>query len=107
MENVELINVRGQNLLARSMWVAGQEFLIIAVPIDRQDAVTSDIYNQQNIEITPGLKIMEKATGKLFEVLSGPNGYSRHVTIKDVRWNLTPVNIPEDEIRQKFRFTAM
>ena len=107
MNNSEFVNVRGQNLLANSVWSGGQEFLIIAIPGDRQDAATADIVAQQSIEIVPGLKVTEKATGKLFEILSPPTGYSRHVRIKDVRRNLTPVNVPEDELRQKYRFTSM
>ena len=107
MNNSEFVNVRGQNLMAVSTWVSGQEFLIVAVPTDRIDSATADILAQQSIEITPGLKITEKSSGKLFEVLSAPRGYSRHVEIKDIRRNLKPVNIPEDELRQKYRFTSM
>jgi hypothetical protein len=107
MNNSEFVNVRGQNLMANSVWAAGQEFLIIAIPPHHFDSATADILAQQAIEITPGLKITEKATGKLFEVLSGPEGYSRHVQIKDVRRNLNPVHIPEDELRQKYRFSSV
>jgi len=106
MSNSEFVNVRGQNLMASSVWAGGQEFLIIAVPGDRIDSATADIVAQQSIAIVPGLKITEKSTGTLFEILSKPEGYSRLVRIKDIRRNLTPVNISEDELRQKYRFVG-
>lgn len=77
-----------------------------AVPSDRSDANTAEILAQQNIDIVPGLKVVEKKTGKEFEILSKPDGYSRHVTIKDARRNLNPVNVTEDELRQNFRFVG-
>jgi hypothetical protein len=43
MDNSEFVTVRGQNLLANSVWSGGQEFLIIAIPVDRQDSATADI----------------------------------------------------------------
>jgi hypothetical protein len=107
MDNSEFVNVRGQSLLANTMWVGGQEFLIVAIPRNSQDAITAEILAQQNIQIVPGLKVAEKATGTLFEILSKPEGYSRHVRIKDIRRNLTPINVPEDELRQKYRFTSI
>ena len=106
MDSVEFLDFRGKKLVATTTWVGAQEFVMAPVPSDRQDAATAEIYAQQNIQIVPGLKITDKM-GKLFEVLSSPTGYSRLVTIKDIRRNLTPVNIPEDELRQKYRFTAM
>jgi hypothetical protein len=54
----------------------------------------------------PGLKIKNKKSGKEFEILSKPEGYSRHVTIKDTRRNLNPESITEDELRQNFRFVG-
>jgi hypothetical protein len=106
MDNLEFLDFRGKKLVATTTWVGGQEFVMAAVPGDRQDSATAEIYAQQNIEIVPGLKIMEKKTGKEFEILSQPKGYSRHVTIKDARRNLNPVNVTEDELRQNFRFVS-
>lgn len=106
MDNLEFVDFRGQKLVATTTWVGAQEFVMAAVPSDRQDAATADIFAQQNILIVPGLKVTEQM-GKLFEVLSKPEGYSRLVRIKDVRRNLTPVNISEDELRRNFRFTSM
>ncbi len=106
MDNLEFLDFRGQKLVATTTWVGGQEFVMAAVPSDSQDSATAEIYAQQNIQIVPGLKITDR-TGKLFEVLSKPEGYSRLVRIKDVRRNLTPVNISEDELRRNFRFTSM
>lgn len=102
---MEFVNFRGKNLEATLITVGGQDFLIAAVG-DRQDLAIADIYAQQKIEIVPGLKVMEKKSGKEFEVLSAPIGYSRHVRIKDIRRNLTPVNVPEDELRQNYRFVG-
>jgi hypothetical protein len=107
MNNSEFVNVRGQNLLAVSTWASGQEFLIIAIPRANFDAATASIVAQQSIDIVPGLKVTERTTGKLFEILSPPTGYSRHVQIKDIKRNLTPINVTEDELRQKYRFTSM
>jgi hypothetical protein len=106
MDNLEFLDFRGQKLVATTTWVGGQEFVMAAVPGDRQDAATADIYAQQNIEIVPGLKIENKKSGKQFEILSKPEGYSRHVTIKDTRRNLNPESITEDELRQNFRFVG-
>ena len=107
MDNLEFVTARGQNLMASSVWSGGQEFLIVPIPSDRIDSATADILAQQSIAIVPGLKITEKSSGKLFEVLSAPKGYSRHVEIKDIRRDLTPVHIPEDELRQQYRFSSM
>jgi len=107
MDNLEFLDFRGQKLVATTTWVGTQEFVMAAIPGDRQDSATAEIYAQQNIAIVPGLKITEKTTGTLFQVLSKPEGYSRLVRIKDVRRNLTPVMVPEDELRQKYRFTSM
>jgi hypothetical protein len=106
MENLEFLDFRGQKLVATTTWVGGQEFVLAAIPSDRQDAATADIFAQQNIQIVPGLKVTDKM-GKLFEVLSKPEGYSRLVRIKDVRRNLPPINVSEDELRRNFRFTSM
>ncbi|MEG4087524.1 MULTISPECIES: hypothetical protein [unclassified Microcoleus] len=101
----EFINFRGKNLPATMITVGGQDFLIAAVG-DRQDSAIADIYAQQNIEIVPGLKVMERKSGTLFEILSQPSGHLRHVRIKDTRRNLTPINVTEDRLRQDFRFVG-
>jgi hypothetical protein len=106
MDNLEFVDFRGKKLVATTTWVGAQEFVMAAIPSDRQDAATAEIYAQQNIAIVPGLKITDKM-GKLFEVLSKPEGHSRLVRIKDVRRNLTPINVSEDELRRNFRFTSM
>jgi len=105
-KNMEFISFRGQQLEATIISAGGQDFVIAPIG-DRMDRATAEILAQQNIAIVPGLKITEKTTGTLFQVLSKPEGYSRLVRIKDIRRNLTPVNIPEDELRQKYRFTSM
>ncbi|MEG4281009.1 hypothetical protein QUA62_26640 [Microcoleus sp. MON1_C1] len=104
MSNSEFVNVRGQNLMASSVWAGGQEFLIIAIPSDRQDSATAEIYAQQNIEIVPGLKIQNKKSGKEFEILSKPSGFMKHIKIKETRRNIIPEPITEDELRQNYRF---
>lgn len=101
---MEFISFRGKNLEATVITVGGQEFVMAAVG-DRADSATAEIYGQK-IEIVPGLKVIEKKSGTLFEILSSPIGYSRLVSIKDIRRNLTPVNVPEDKLRQEFRFVA-
>ena len=105
MDNFEFVSFRGKNLEATRITVARQEFIIAAVG-DRVDSATAEIYAQQKIDIVPGLKVVEKKSGTLFEILSKPEGYSRLVKIKDTRRNLTPVNIAEDELRQNYRFVA-
>lgn len=102
---MEFISFRGKNLEATMITVAGQEFVMAAVG-DRLDSASADIYAQQKIEIVPGLKATEKKSGTLFEILSKPEGYSRHVKIKDTRRNLTPINVTEDELRKNYRFVA-
>lgn len=102
---MEFVNFRGKNLEATLITVGGQDFLIAAVG-DRQDLAIADIYAQQNIQIVPGLKITEKKTGKEFEILSKPIGFMRQVSIKDTRRNLTPVMVPEDELRLNYRFVG-
>ena len=102
---MEFISFRGKNLEATMITVAGQDFVMAAVS-DRLDSATADIYAQQKIDIVPGLKATEKKSGTLFEILSRPIGYSRQVSIKDTRRNLTPINVTEDELRQNYRFVA-
>jgi hypothetical protein len=92
--------------VATTTWVGGQEFVMAAIPSDRQDAATAEIYAQQNIEIVPGLTIKEKKTGKEFKILSKPIGYSKHITIKETRRNLNPETITEEELRQNYRFVG-
>jgi hypothetical protein len=106
MDSEEFLDFRGKKLVATTTWVGHQEFVLAAIPGDRQDAINAEIYAQQKIEIVPGLKVMEKKSGKEFEILSKPNGYSRLVTLKDTRRNLTPVMVPEDELRQNYRFVG-
>jgi len=102
---MEFISFRGKNLEATMITVAGQEFVMAAVG-DRLDSATAEIYAQQKIDIVPGLKATEKKSGTLFEILSKPEGYSRLVSIKDIRRNLTPINVSEDKLRQEFRFVG-
>ncbi|MEG4446704.1 hypothetical protein QUB49_33945 [Microcoleus sp. AT9_B4] len=102
---MEFVNFRGKNLEATLITVGGQDFLIAAVG-DRQDLAIAEIYAQQKIEIVPGLKVCEKKSGTLFEVLSQPSGHLRHVRIKDSRRNLTPVNVTEDDLRRNYRFVV-
>ncbi|MEG4520995.1 hypothetical protein [Microcoleus sp. AT9b-C5] len=102
---MEFVNFRGKNLEATLITVGGQDFLIAAVG-DRQDLAIADIYAQQKIEIVPGLKVMEKKSGKEFEILSKPIGFMRQVSIKDTRRSLTPINIPEDDLRRNYRFVG-
>ena len=102
---MEFVNFRGKNLQATLITVAGQEFLIAAVG-DRQDSAIADIHAQQNIEIVPGLKIVNKKSGKEFEIISKPTGFMRHVQIKETRRNIIPEPITEDELRQNYRFAG-
>lgn len=102
---MEFVNFRGRNLQANLITVAGQEFVIAAVG-DRYDSAIADIYAQQNIEIVPGLRVVNKKSGTEFKILSKPIGYSKHVSIQETRRNLSPVNVPEDELRQNYRFVG-
>lgn len=83
----------------------GQEFVIAPIG-DRLDSTAARIYAQQKIEIVPGLKVMNLETGTTYQVLSRPEGIMRHVRIKDVARNLTPIAVTEDELRQKYRFMS-
>jgi hypothetical protein len=106
MDSVEFLDFRGKKLVATTAWVGAQEFVMAAVPSGRTDSATAEIYAQQNIEIVPGLKVMEKKSGKEFEILSKPIGYSKHVTIKETRRNIISAPITEDDLRQNFRFVG-
>ena len=106
MEPIEFITFRGKLLEAKLTWLGNQEIIQAAIPSDHIDSATADVYLQQKIEIVPGLKITEKKSGTLFEILSKPEGYSRFVSIKDVRRNLSGINISEDELRQNYRFVG-
>ena len=106
MDSVEFLDFRGKKLVATTTWVGGQEFVMAAVPSDRQDSINAEIYAQQKIDIVPGLKVMEKKWGKEFAILSKPIGYSKHVSIQETRRNLSPVNVSEDELRQNYRFVG-
>lgn len=106
MDSFEFVDFRGKKLVATTTWVGGQEFVMAAVPSDRQDSATAEIYAQQNIAIVPGLRVMEKRSGKEFEILSSPTGFMKQVSIKDTRRNLTPVRVTEDELRRNYRFVG-
>jgi len=106
MESLEFLDFRGKKLVASTTWVGSQEFVMAAVPSGRQDSATAEIYAQQNIEIVPGLTIKEKKTGKEFEILSKPEGFSRHVRIEDPRRRNLSETITEDELRQNYRFVG-
>jgi hypothetical protein len=106
MENLELINVRGKNLLAHSMWVGGQEFLIIAIPGDRQDAAPDPYPQQQEIKIALGLRIKNKKSGQEFKILSKPTEYYKQVELQDIHHMQLPLHLTEDEIRQNFWFVG-
>ncbi|MEG3922971.1 hypothetical protein QUA07_28220 [Microcoleus sp. T3_A4] len=101
----EFINFRGKNLPATMISVGGQDFLIAAVG-DRQDLAIADIYAQQAIEIVPGLKIVNKKSGKEFEIVSQPTGFMKHVSIRETRRSLNPEPITEQELRQNYRFVG-
>ena len=106
MDSTEFLDFRGKKLVATTTWVGAQEFVMAAIPSDRQDSATAEIYAQQNINIVPGLKIVNKKSGKEFEILSKPVGYSKQVTIKETRRNTYPAPITEDELRQNYRFVG-
>jgi hypothetical protein len=94
--------------MANSVWSGGQEFLIIAIPGDRQDAATtSDIVAQQPIEIVPGMKIKDKKTGQEFKVLSKPTGFYRQVEIQDIHHVQLSLHVLEDELRQRYHFISV
>lgn len=101
---MEFINFRGTNLEATIVRAGGQEFIIAAIPATKMDSDAARIYSQQKIEIVPGLKVMELATGTKYEVLSRPEGFFQAVQIKDTLRNATPIFVPENELRQNFRF---
>ena len=102
---MEFISFRGKNLEATVIMIAGQEFVMASVA-DRFDSIAADVYSQQKIDIVPGLKITEKKTGVLFEILSKPEGYSRLVSVKNVRRNLSGINISEEDLRKNYRFVG-
>jgi hypothetical protein len=102
---MEFISFRGKNLEATIITVGGQEFVMAAVG-DRLDSAIADIYAQQNIEIVPGLRVVNKKSGTEFKILSKPIGYSKHVSIQETRRNVIPTPITEDELRQNYRFVG-
>ena len=107
MENTEFITFRGKLLEAKTTWLGNQEIVQAAIPSDRVDSAIFEVYAQQKIDIVPGLKIINKKSGKEFEILSRPAGYSRHVTIKDSRRDLmSSITITEDDLRQNYRFSG-
>jgi hypothetical protein len=107
MEPVEFITFRGKLLEAKITWLGNQEIVQTAIPSDRIDSATFDVYAQQKINIEPGLKICHKRTGKEFEILSHPIGYSRHVSVRDSRRStMNPVNITEENLRENYRFVG-
>ena len=106
MDNIEFVTVRGKMREGVCTWANGQEFIIVAVPGDRQDAATAKIYPQQEIEIVPGLRIKEKESGQEFKILSKPIGYCKMVEIQDIHHMRLSTHASEDEIRQNFRFVG-
>ena len=107
MENTEFITFRGKLLEAKVTWLGSQEIVQAAIPSDRIDNATFDVYAPQKIDIEPGLKITHKKTGKEFEILSHPVGYSRHVSVRDSRRStMNPVNITEEDLRENYRFVG-
>lgn len=103
---MEFLSFRGQQLEATVISAGGQDFVIAAVG-DRMDSTAARIYSQQKIDIVPGLEVRAIDTGKKYKVLSAPEGYMRHVKIKDEsRYDNTPINVTEDVLRQKFRFVS-
>ncbi|MEG4577575.1 hypothetical protein QUA56_33655 [Microcoleus sp. N3A4] len=105
MADFESVTVRGKTLEASRMWVGAQEFLIVAIPSDR-DAATAEIHTQQAIEIVPGLRIQDKKSGKELKILSKPQGYCNLVEVQDIHHMQLSTHISEDEIRQNFRFVG-
>lgn len=107
MEPIEFLTFRGKQLEAKVTWLGNQEIVQAAIPSDRIDSAAFEVYAQQKIDIVPGLKIIHKKSGKEFEILSHPTGYSRHVSVKDSRrdW-MNSVTITEDDIRQNYRFSG-
>lgn len=102
---MEFLNFRGQQLEATIISTGGQDFVIAAVG-DRLDSAAARIHAQQKIEIVPGLKLTEIATGTTYQVVTKPEGFMRQVMIKDVLRNLTPIAVTEDVLRQKYRFIS-
>jgi hypothetical protein len=104
---MDFLNDKGQQLQATEIKCGIHKFVIAAIPIDDWDAKSARIAAQQQIEIVPGLKVSELATGRRFEVLSKPEGIMRNVSLKDLTINdyrQTPTWVTEDKLRQKFRF---
>lgn len=85
MEPIEFLTFRGKQLEAKVTWLGNQEIVQAAIHNNRVDSLSADVYAQQKIDIKPGLKITHRKTGKEFEILSTPAGFSRQVTIKDSR----------------------
>jgi hypothetical protein len=107
MEPIEFLSFRGKQLEAKVMWLGNQEVVMAAIHSNRVDSLSADVYAQQKIDIKPGLKITNKKSGKEFEVLSHPAGYSRHVTIKDSRRDtMNSITITEEDLRQNYRFVG-
>ena len=107
MESIEFLTFRGKQVEAKVMWLGNQEVVMAAIHSNRVDSLSADVYAQQKIDIVPGLKIINKKSGKEFEILSRPAGYSRHVTIKDSRRDLmSSIIITEDDLRQNYRFSG-
>jgi hypothetical protein len=102
---MEFLSFRGQQLEATIVRAGGQEFVM--APISTWlDSTAARIYAQQKIDIVPGLEVRELETGTRYKVLSEPTGHMRHVRIKDILRNTTPINVTEDVLRQKFRFVS-
>lgn len=102
---MEFLSFRGQQLEATIVNAGGQDFVIAPIG-DRLDSTAARIYAQQKIDIVPGLKVTELATGTSYEVLSRPEGIMRHVRLLDYKRGLSPIAVTEDELRQKYRFMS-
>jgi hypothetical protein len=104
---MDFLTYKGQQLAATEIKCGIHKFVIAAIPIDDWDVKSARIAAQQQIKIVPGLKVVENASGRRFEVLSGPEGIMRNISLKDVTikdlWQ-NPIWVREDELRQKFRF---
>ena len=106
MESIEFLTFRGKLVEAKVMWLGNQEVVMAAIHGNRVDSLSADVYAQQKIDIVPGLKIIKKKSGGEFIILSKPAGYSRMVTIKDSHYNLSPLNITEEDLRKNYRFVG-
>ena len=103
---MEFLNIRGQQLEATIINVAGQGFVMAAIG-DRLDSAAARIYSQQQIEIRSGQEIEETATGKKFAIVKilAPNDEFQQILIADKSNPKSgAIAVSGDRLRRDFEF---